>query len=142
MAIRLNIYIWRNKFSSHQQYLFGFFFTRNAKKAHADQSILQSFLLYLKKTCHKPLNIAVARISFPSVYYHWQNLLRLMWKLEDIFYTNLSSTSGLVQLSRCCFLWNILRWCRARDLFGSQIPVTIGGFELRISCIRSSYLTH
>ena len=24
----------------------------------------------------------------------------------------------------------ILRWCRARDLFGSQIPVNTGGFEL------------
>ena len=36
------------------------------------------------------------------------------------------------------FLW----WCGTRDLFGSQIPVTTGGFELRISCIRSSYLTH
>ena len=35
-----------------------------------------------------------------------------------------------------------LRWCRARDLFGSQIPVTTGEFELQISCIRSSYLTH
>ena len=35
-----------------------------------------------------------------------------------------------------------LRWCRARDLFGSQIPVTTGGFELRIFCIRSRYLTH
>ena len=35
-----------------------------------------------------------------------------------------------------------LRWCRARDLFGSQIPVTTGGFEQRISCIRSSYLIH
>ena len=32
-----------------------------------------------------------------------------------------------------------LRWCRARDLFGSQIPVTTGGFELWISCIRSNY---
>ena len=34
-----------------------------------------------------------------------------------------------------------LRWCRARDLSGSQIPATTGGFELRVSCIRSSYLT-
>ena len=34
------------------------------------------------------------------------------------------------------------QWCRARDSFGSQVPVTTGGFELRISCIRSSYLTH
>ena len=31
-----------------------------------------------------------------------------------------------------------LRWCRAWDLFGSQIPVITGGFELQISCIRSS----
>ena len=35
-----------------------------------------------------------------------------------------------------------MRWCRAGDLFGSQIPVTTEGFELRISRIRSSYLTH
>ena len=34
-----------------------------------------------------------------------------------------------------------LRWCRVRDLFGSQIPVVTEGFELRIPCIRSSYLT-
>ena len=31
----------------------------------------------------------------------------------------------------------ILQWCRARDSFESQIPVTTGGFEQRISCIRS-----
>ena len=35
-----------------------------------------------------------------------------------------------------------LRWYRARDLFGSQILVTIRGFELRNSSIQSSYLTH
>ena len=34
----------------------------------------------------------------------------------------------------------LLRWYRAQDLFGSQIPVTTGEFERRISCIRSSYL--
>ena len=34
-----------------------------------------------------------------------------------------------------------LRWCCAQELFGSQIPVTTG-FQLRISCIQSSYLTH
>ena len=36
----------------------------------------------------------------------------------------------------------ILRWCRARDLLGSQISVTIRGFKLRISCIRNIYLAH
>ena len=34
-----------------------------------------------------------------------------------------------------------LPWSRARDLFGSQIPVVTGEFELHISCMRSSYLT-
>ena len=29
-----------------------------------------------------------------------------------------------------------------RDLLGSQIPMTIGKFELRLSYIRSSYLIH
>ena len=33
-------------------------------------------------------------------------------------------------------------YIRTRDLFGSQIPMTTGRFELQISCIRSSYLTH
>ena len=37
---------------------------------------------------------------------------------------------------------SLLPWCRARDLFGSQILVTTGEFELRISYIRSSHLTH
>ena len=31
------------------------------------------------------------------------------------------------------------RWCRVRELLGSQIPVTTGGVKLRISCIHSSY---
>ena len=39
------------------------------------------------------------------------------------------------------YLKDNLRWCRAWYLFGSQIPVATGWFELRISCIRSSYLT-
>ena len=36
----------------------------------------------------------------------------------------------------------LLRWCCPRDLIGSPIPVITGGFELRISCMGSSYLTH
>ena len=40
------------------------------------------------------------------------------------------------------YIIKIWRWGCARDLCGPQIPVTTEGFELRISCIRSSYLTH
>ena len=34
-----------------------------------------------------------------------------------------------------------LRWFRPRDLFGSQIPVTTGRFELPIFSMRNNYLT-
>ena len=40
------------------------------------------------------------------------------------------------------YIYLFLRWCRARDLLRSQSQVTTGGFELQISCIRSSYLKH
>ena len=32
----------------------------------------------------------------------------------------------------------LLQWCHTLELFGSQIPVTTGGFELGISCIWSN----
>ena len=38
------------KFSSHKQHLFGLLFSRNVKKTHTDQSILQTFLLSLKRS--------------------------------------------------------------------------------------------
>ena len=33
-------------------------------------------------------------------------------------------------------------WCNARNLFGLQIPVIIGGFHLQNFCIQSSYQAH
>ena len=35
-----NIYIWKTKFTSHQQNLFGLLFYRNTKKTHTDQNII------------------------------------------------------------------------------------------------------
>ena len=49
MYIRLNIYIWKTKFSFHKQYLFGLLFSINAKKTHTGQSIIQTFLLPLRR---------------------------------------------------------------------------------------------
>ena len=43
--IRLNIYLWKTKFSSHKEYLIDLLFCRNATQTHADQSIPQKFLL-------------------------------------------------------------------------------------------------
>ena len=45
---KLTIYIYKNKFTSHKQHLFGLIFPRNPKKELLRQSILHVFLLCLK----------------------------------------------------------------------------------------------
>ena len=63
--IRLKIYIWKTTFSSHNQYLFGLIFSRNLKRTCAGQNMLYSVW---KETSYKPLKVAAANKSFPSVY--------------------------------------------------------------------------
>ena len=65
---RLTIYIWKSKFSSSKQYLFGLLFSRNAKETHTDQSILQIFLLSLKKNISQTFKTAAPKKSFPNAY--------------------------------------------------------------------------
>ena len=61
-------------------------------------------------------------------------------RLLVINYSQLSAT--ILIFSACAEFGastypSLLRWCPARDLFGSQIPVTTEGSELRISCIQT-----
>ena len=56
--------MWKTKFSSHKEYLFDLLFYRNAKKAHADQSILETFLLSLKRNVSQTFKIAAAKKYF------------------------------------------------------------------------------
>ena len=63
-------------------------------------------------------------------------------KLSEVFHPKINKAINISLL---------LRWCRARDLFGSQIPVTAGGFpssqevlnwgwahwESRVGCVSS-----
>ena len=68
--IRLNIYIWKTKFSSHKQYLFDLLLSRNVNKTHTDQSNQSDKLFYSvwNETSRKPLKLAAAKSSFPSVF--------------------------------------------------------------------------
>ena len=66
--IRLNIYIWKTKFTSNKQYFSGPLFSRNAKKTHTYQSILQAFLLCLKIDVSRTFKVEAAKSSFPSVF--------------------------------------------------------------------------
>ena len=74
--IRLNIYKWKTKFSSNKQYLFGFLFSRNAKKANVEPNILQTFLLCLKRNVLQTFKNSSFRNVFLKCVYHWYNLLR------------------------------------------------------------------
>ena len=133
--IRLNIYIWKTKFTFNKQYFSGLLFSRNAKKTRIDQGILQAFLLFLKKTPHETLKVAAAKNSFPSVFIinttcFDQSFLFHVITANSIFYINKSLPRGLMQPSCYCVLSNkclersphfmsvvstmvivLLRWC-------------------------------
>ena len=79
LYIRLNIYNWKTKFSFHKQYLFDLVFSRNAKKAHTDQSILKTFLLCLKRNILQTFRSSICKKVFFKCIYHWHNLLRRMF---------------------------------------------------------------
>ena len=77
--IRLKIYMWKTKFSFHKQYLFGLLFSRNAKKAYTDQSILQTFLLCLKRNVSQIFKSSSCEKVFLKCVYHWYDLLQRMF---------------------------------------------------------------
>ena len=78
--IRLNIYIWKTKFTSNKQYFFGLLFSRNAKKTDADQSINNKLSLFsLKRSVSQTFKSSSCKRVFPKCAYHWYNLLRWMF---------------------------------------------------------------
>ena len=69
----------KTKFSSHKQYLFGLLFSRNAKKAHTDQSLLQTFLLCPKRKVSQTFKSGSCKKVFRKCVYHSYNVLRRMF---------------------------------------------------------------
>ena len=62
--------MWKNKFSSHKQYVIGLLFSKNAKKSPKDPSILQTSLLYLKRNVSQTFkNINCKKVSLQCVYH-------------------------------------------------------------------------
>ena len=62
-----NLYIKKNKLVSHKQYLFSLLSSRNGKKIHTKQSILQASFFFNKETTHKLLKLAAAKKKFSTV---------------------------------------------------------------------------
>ena len=78
----LHIYLWKTKVTSHKQHLFGLSFYRNAKKYHTDQSILQIFLVCMKRSDWQTFKCNSKNL-FPRCACYLYNLLR--WMEDTIF---------------------------------------------------------
>ena len=80
--IGLNIFIRKTKFSSHKQYLFGPLFSINTKKNHADQSIVQTLLLCLRRNISQTYKSSSCKKSLSQVC-----ILLIQLALMNVFYS-------------------------------------------------------
>ena len=104
------MYIWKTKFTSYKQYFFVFLFSRK-KKTDTDQSILQAFYSASKEASHKPLKVAAANKSFPSMFIiditcFDECISFHVITGNSIFCTSLLLPRGLVQPPNCWVLWS------------------------------------
>ena len=63
--------MWKTEFSSREQYLFGLLFSRNAKNAPADQSILQTSLMRPKINVSQTFKSSSCKKVSLKYIYHW-----------------------------------------------------------------------
>ena len=77
--IRLNIHIWKTKFTFYKQYFLGLPFSRNVKKSNTDQSLQQAFSFCLKRSVSLTFKNASYKKVFPKCVYDWYNLLCWMF---------------------------------------------------------------
>ena len=91
-------YIYAN---IYKQYLLDLLFPRNEKKTHTDQSILQTFLLCLKRNVSQTLKVAAAKTFFSivciidTICFYKCFLFHVITGRR--FYTNFSLPRGVVQ---------------------------------------------
>ena len=109
------------KFSSYNQYLFGLLFSRNARETRIDQFVLWTFPFCLKKTFHKPLEVAAAKEFFPIVciidttYFKECYLFHVITRrhyfficmyISNIFYTQMFGEPTMLLCSLKQVFWN------------------------------------
>ena len=73
--VKLNMYIWKNKVTSHKHHLFGLFFYRSGKETLTDQSILKFFLVCLKIDYSQTFKCSGKNLFLQCACY-WHNFLR------------------------------------------------------------------
>ena len=64
--VKLNVYIWKTKFTSQKQYSFGLLFSENAKEIYTDPIILNVFSLCPKRTVLQNFKSSSHKNLFPK----------------------------------------------------------------------------
>ena len=102
-----NLYIKKNKLVSHKQYLFSLLSSRNGKKIHTKQSILQASFFFNEETTHKLLKLAAAKkffLQFPLVQFASMNVIYCVITGKPFPWKFIITLSVFYQTC-CCFLW-------------------------------------
>ena len=125
--IKINIYIQKTKFTSHE-HLLNLVFSRNANKTHTDQSMLRSSRLevFCKKGVFRNLTKFTGKLLCQSLFFNkvagWGCNLIKKETLAQVFFsefceisqknsfyrTSQAAASTLSEMERrcCCVLWN------------------------------------
>ena len=90
--------MWKAKFTSRKQYLFGLLFPRNAKKTHTEKDILQAFLLCLKRNVSQTFKVGPSPSKKNCVVCFNESPLKMM---KIIFYFTLKLISFSRFLNFC-----------------------------------------
>ena len=79
------IHTLAHSFSYHKQYLFSVLFPRNAKETHTDQSILENFLLCLKRNVSHTFKSGIfwKKSAFYMCYLHNNITMLLIPRVQD-----------------------------------------------------------
>ena len=112
LHIRLNIWIWKTKFTSYKQYFFFLVFPSWEMERRPIQTKVYNKLFYpVSKEASQTFKSRAAKKYFPSVFIidatcFDECFLFYVITGHSIFYTNLLYPRGLVQPPCCCILWN------------------------------------
>ena len=127
-----SVYVFRTHFPHLRTPLEGCFCTDDSRDSRVGEGTIFIPLYYF----HQLINIQTFICKFAcEMMWDYSRRFTVPKNLHLIDY--LSNVDEILQL-RAKFQATMLY----SRFIGSQIPVTTGGFELQISCIQSSYLTH
>ena len=109
-------------------------FRKKLKITHVEGALWESEEVTEVHKCVRSIQFFFETFKIRLFWRKRRKIQVIFWLLKNVYRIEQEELQILVLE----FISFKLRWCRARDLFGSQIPVTTRGFELTIFLISST----